>query len=346
MNLKSFIIASLIIHVVGAIALYFYYNPITLDPEPVEQLEEENLMEEPEQEIKPKIKKSFFKRKKRKQIKDTLKEEPVPEPPKTLVIKKPSAPAEEPTIETEDSPVDLNLEEIKEEAVAPALPEEPAIAPTVPEEPVVAPVVPEPAIEEPATPENLEDFEEIEEEEEEKEPVVTPPAVPKETPTLPEETKTEPATPENLEDYEEIEEEEEEPTKTPQAPSETEDSPTSKRIKPDIQRPDSPAFRNFNSLKQKRGNPSLSYPDFARRKKMEGTVSVLFFVTPRGLVEKIQLESSSGHNELDNFVIRTLAFYEFFPGQEAWVRYKIPFILEGEEVETLRLRQNTEESEE
>ena len=41
MNLKSFLIASLIIHVVGAVALYFYYNPITFAPKPVRVFEEE-----------------------------------------------------------------------------------------------------------------------------------------------------------------------------------------------------------------------------------------------------------------------------------------------------------------
>ena len=105
------------------------------------------------------------------------------------------------------------------------------------------------------------------------------------------------------------------------------------------------SFQPFHSLKQKLGNPSLSYPDFARREGMQGTVSVVFFVTPQGLVDQIQLESSSGHSELDNFVIRTLAQYEFFPNQDTWVRYKIPFILKGVKVDRLRLRQNSPDTE-
>ena len=41
MNLKSFLITSLIIHIFGAIVLYFYYNPIALTPKPVKVLKEE-----------------------------------------------------------------------------------------------------------------------------------------------------------------------------------------------------------------------------------------------------------------------------------------------------------------
>ena len=97
--------------------------------------------------------------------------------------------------------------------------------------------------------------------------------------------------------------------------------------------------KKIQDLKQKMGNTPLHYPDFARREGLEGDVSVLFFVNQQGLVEQIQLESSSGHSELDNFVLRVLSRYEFLHGQESWVRYKIPFALKGEEEERLKLRQ-------
>ena len=61
-------------------------------------------------------------------------------------------------------------------------------------------------------------------------------------------------------------------------------------------------IKNFTGLKQKMGNPPLYYPDFARRAGMQGTISVLFYVTPQGLTDQIHLESSSGYSELDNFV--------------------------------------------
>ena len=97
-------------------------------------------------------------------------------------------------------------------------------------------------------------------------------------------------------------------------------------------------FRNFLNLKQKPGNPALSYPLKARRIKAQGSLSLIFYVTAEGLVEKIQIESSSGHRDLDNSVMRTFARYQFLPQQEGWVRHKVNFILKGENVEFLKLR--------
>ena len=97
-------------------------------------------------------------------------------------------------------------------------------------------------------------------------------------------------------------------------------------------------FRNFLNLKQKPDNPALSYPLKARRMKAQGSISLIFYVTAEGLVEKIQIESSSGHRDLDNSVMRTFARYQFLPQQEGWVRHKVNFILKGENVEFLKLR--------
>ncbi len=100
-----------------------------------------------------------------------------------------------------------------------------------------------------------------------------------------------------------------------------------------------PPFRDFSELRQKRGNPPLAYPEIARREKMQGSVSVIYFVGPGGLVDQIQLKNSSGHAGLDNFVLRTLVRYKFLPGQEGWVSHKVNFQLEGVEKERLRLRE-------
>ena len=97
-------------------------------------------------------------------------------------------------------------------------------------------------------------------------------------------------------------------------------------------------FKDFQDLKQKRGNPRLIYPQEARKKKIQGTVSIIYFISPEGLVDKIQLTKSSGSPLLDNQTLRTLARYEFFPGQEGWVRHTVAFILNGEEVQVLKLR--------
>lgn len=97
-------------------------------------------------------------------------------------------------------------------------------------------------------------------------------------------------------------------------------------------------FRDFLDLKQKRGNPKLDYPREARKQKIQGRVSIIYFVDPEGLVDKIQLERTSGHSLLDNFVLRTIARYEFLPHQEGWVRHTVDFILRGEEEQTLKFR--------
>lgn len=99
------------------------------------------------------------------------------------------------------------------------------------------------------------------------------------------------------------------------------------------------SFQNFLNLKQRSGNPGLTYPQKARQIKAQGSLSLIFYVTSEGLVEKIQIESSSGHRELDNSVVQTFARYKFLPNQEGWVRHKVDFRLKGEKVEFLRLRE-------
>ena len=317
MNLKSFLIASLIIHIIGGVAIYFYYNPITLSsPKPV-QMVEENLKKKPtETKLKEpdpimKTKTSVFKGEKRinqqpssssnnqsltdetlqaefeqekPQISDDLDskkaEEFVAEQQEDLSENKTpfSDVSEEPFRETEESPVELHLEEMKEDS--------------------------EPSQQAESIPQNMEDFEEVE----------------TANPEIAKQNQTQKAlVAKNLQESQPFN-------------KMKETSNFSSNISKKIQ------IQAFHSLKQKMGNPSLTYPDFARRAGMQGTVSILFFVNQQGLVDKIQLESSSGHSNLDNFVIRTLARYEFLTNQETWVRYKMPFILKGEEIERARPR--------
>ena len=101
-------------------------------------------------------------------------------------------------------------------------------------------------------------------------------------------------------------------------------------------------FRDFLDLKQKRGNPKLDYPQEAREKKLQGTVSIIYFVSSEGLVDRIQLNKSSGHSLLDNFVLRTIARYEFLPQQEGWVQHTVDFVLKGKEEQVLKLRDRDE----
>ena len=99
------------------------------------------------------------------------------------------------------------------------------------------------------------------------------------------------------------------------------------------------SFKSFLNVKQREGNPNLNYPKKARQIKAQGSLSLIFYLTSDGLVDKIQIESSSGHSELDNSVMQTFARYKFLPNQEGWVRHKVDFKLKGEEVEFLRLRE-------
>ncbi len=320
MKLKSFVIASLIIHVVGAIALYFYYNPIRIGPQPVSELEEEELEEEaltpppPEWTAQPHSKpvlkeKSEGKASWLKKIKKAIK--PQKDSTKTETIK-PESPLDPPKIkaeeEAEKKPIKDKLTPVKKEEPSPKKPLK-VIAPP----PLV--VEPDPPKTTPPGPEKVPDP--VIELELKEIPEPSPPPLKTaelESPSVAPAKNTSPS------------------QKSTDISESSQTTPSEKAV------PEEPVL-NFQGKKQKRGNPPLSYPDFARRAGMQGTVSISFFVTGRGLVEQIQLEKSSGHTELDNFVIQTLARYEFLPDQEGWVQQDIPFVLKGEEVEFLQLRQ-------
>ena len=380
MNLKSFIIASIIIHVVGAIALYFYYNPIHLAPEPVEMLKEE-LAEEPVQklqELRPQRKKKISKVQRKKITKPPTptvdlespgEEEPAPALQDALSLtEKPFPEVEKPFMEPKAPSLHPQLEEVnKKEPIqtAQSAPKNLENFEMIEEDTLKTVELPQPSIQTAqSAPKNLENFEMIEEDtlktvELPQPPIQTTQSAPKnlenfemieedtlKTVELPQPPiQTTQSAPKNLENFEMIEEDTLKTVELPQPPmKQTQPSQPSFESK-DNSSSFKQSFQPFHSLKQKLGNPSLSYPDFARREGMQGTVSVVFFVTPQGLVDQIQLESSSGHSELDNFVIRTLAQYEFFPNQDTWVRYKIPFILKGVKVDRLRLRQNSPDTE-
>ena len=241
MNLKSFIVASVAIHIIGGLALYFYYHPIILDPKPA-QLKEGPLSQEPAlKKQKPSIKTV---KPLKKDLKPSVK---AGEPLKKNL--KPSAKGIKPVEKSLSPPADNFIER-----------------------------------EEPSALESLDGA---------GEGIAL------------------------IEEY-----------KRKELSTEPEES---------LEEPDS-KIRRFSFLKQKPGNPPLSYPVFARKLKMQGTVRLLFFVDERGLVEKIQLEKSSGHPELDNYVLRGLAKYQFLENQTGWVRDERTFVLTGEEKEYGRLR--------
>ena len=368
MSFKFFIIASLTIHIVGLTSLYFYYNPIILSPEPVEFFEEESRPTKQVKKLKDtlsisKIKKSVLRRKQKEKKQNILpkKQGLTAQPeqkslrtgesqshPADLAFKNedllistqkealseakdPLPKMQKPSVETADSPIELHLEEIKEEdSLASKLVQTPS--------------------------QNLEDFEEV-----------TSDSLSSEQPQ-PAAKRTQEASRPTRQGSMQINADFKKAEVAPQDESNVEGRANTHSVQtteensvPKVEtlgteenlhertnaEPKSLSSTNsiktFQSLKQKMGNPSLFYPDFARKAGMQGTVSILFFVTQQGLVDKIQLASSSGHSELDNFVIRTLARYEFLPGQESWVRHQVPFVLEGEEIERLLLRREKAE---
>ena len=97
-------------------------------------------------------------------------------------------------------------------------------------------------------------------------------------------------------------------------------------------------FKNFFKMKQRRGNPPIAYPDFARRNKMEGQIILHYFISKEGIVNEISLRQSSGYPELDKYVLKLLALYEFLPDQETWVEHRLNFVLQGEQADRLQLR--------
>lgn len=239
MSFKSFIIASVLIHILGGIALYFYYNPIVLDKKP-------SAASSREKELKPAAPET---------TQESLEQEP-----SSKKLKQTSAPA--------PTPVKAKQKNRKKQAL------------------------------------DSESRAFVKAKEETAKPVLQNRI-------------------EIIEDYKKAElesgQKEESHLK--------EEEPCSKE-KP----------LAFSLLEQKPGNPALSYPELARRLEMEGTVSLLFFVDEKGLVEKIQLSQSSGHSELDNYVLRRLSQYRFLENKPCWTSYKQTFVLKGEEKELLRLR--------
>ena len=257
MSLKSFIIASILIHLVGGIALYFYYNPIVLDSKPTPFEKEElkkPMVEENQNQKTPE--------------KENLKE---------------STATEFKTEKLAESSQPLKLDK-KEGKLAEA--------------------------------QNFRPLEESFTENQAEE--------------NPQEELEQRAVPTNKEEF---------AKETAREKSELSQNPQEKQGLKENKHHQKKEVRDFSILKQRPENPPLSYPDFARKLNMEGTVILLFFVDERGLVEKMQMEKSSGHLELDNFVLRALARYQFLENQSGWVRFKKTFILKGEEKEYLRLRQ-------
>ena len=75
------------------------------------------------------------------------------------------------------------------------------------------------------------------------------------------------------------------------------------------------------------------YPDSARRQGIQGTVVVNAYVTEQGRVEKVQVEQSAGHPDLDQAAVEAVGRWRFEPARRGrqpmamWVAIPVKFVL-------------------
>jgi len=87
----------------------------------------------------------------------------------------------------------------------------------------------------------------------------------------------------------------------------------------------------YTELKQAPGNPAPFYPLAARREKRQGQVELLYRVTKEGKVTEVQIQKSSGSEDLDAEAVKAVSQYRYVAGQEGWAHHPITFALKGEE---------------
>ncbi|MCI5195531.1 MAG: energy transducer TonB [Candidatus Electrothrix sp. AW5] len=80
-------------------------------------------------------------------------------------------------------------------------------------------------------------------------------------------------------------------------------------------------------------NPPPEYPRMARRRGLQGVVTIEAKVNSRGTVDELRLFSSSGHRVLDKAALRAVRAWRFSPGtvggraQSMWVKVPVRFTL-------------------
>ena len=377
MSLKSFIVASILIHVLGALLLFFYYKPIQLGPHLVEKEESEESLEELEEttkdlkdpadskrEIRPKAsrsKKRFFKREKRRQLKDSdtqLEDTPQALDPKNSEVSKKASIKTQESLETETSQRAEEQGELKKqqesliqeasdlESLSDSEIDAEALRP-LEQEPFPEGLSPEGEIGEGQEINSDGEIEKKDEAQKEELELIEEAMETGLEITIPKEdfetTEKEKSFRERIKLHKLRErvgfgrkksQDSKDNFETEALNRETQNPNTSNSI--DSSKIDSSKKEmDFALLRQKPGNPVLYYPDFARRAGMEGRLVVQFFVDKNGFVDQMKLEKSSGHNDLDNFILRLLSSYEF-ETKEVWTRFEQTFKLEGEEKEFSR----------
>lgn len=92
---------------------------------------------------------------------------------------------------------------------------------------------------------------------------------------------------------------------------------------------DPDGVKDARDLQQVPGNEPPSYPVDDRLKRREGTVILVAYVTKEGLVEDVQIESSTGSYAMNQESVRAFYKYQFVKDQPGWVRMPYEFQLVG-----------------
>lgn len=86
---------------------------------------------------------------------------------------------------------------------------------------------------------------------------------------------------------------------------------------------------SYLELKQYSGNQPPVYPMSARKEQRQGQVDLLYRVTKDGRIAEVQVAKSSGHPDLDEAAVKSIAKYKYVPGQEGWARHPVIFAIKG-----------------
>lgn len=64
-------------------------------------------------------------------------------------------------------------------------------------------------------------------------------------------------------------------------------------------------------------NPAPEYPALARRKGEQGRVLLKVLVSETGLAQKVQIDTSSGYNSLDQSAVEAVKKWSFIPARRS-----------------------------
>ncbi len=120
-----------------------------------------------------------------------------------------------------------------------------------------------------------------------------------------------PPTPQKIEKKEQVLPKDKDGTQTKETPQTTSTSSASSALGP-AAAPTTDADYKASYLK----NPKPPYPPLAVKMRLEGKVTLLAEVLPNGRAGKVAIESSSGHDLLDQSALQTVKQWQFTPARK------------------------------